>query len=117
MAVDMGRELPNPGTDPGADDLARADPATGPTLRRVQLIELEILREFGRRCETESLRWLVIGGTALGAARHEGFIPWDDDIDVAMPRADYERFDALCRRTTDDRFGWQSPSTDRAYPF
>lgn len=90
------------------------DPAT---LRRVQLIELDVLRELGRRCEEASLRWFVIGGTLLGAARHRGFIPWDDDIDVGMPRADYERFEALCRRSSDARFAWQSATTDPAYPF
>ena len=53
------------------------------------------------RCEAESLRWYVIGGTLLGAARHGGFIPWDDDVDVGMPRPDFERFEALCRRSRD----------------
>ena len=91
-----------------------ADPGT---LRRVQLIELEILRELARRCEEASLRWFVIGGTLLGAARHRGFIPWDDDIDVGMPRADYDRFEALCRRSTDARFAWQSYDTNPAFPF
>jgi lipopolysaccharide cholinephosphotransferase len=99
---------------PGTEADASADQQT---LRRVQLIEFEILRELARRCEEESLRWFVIGGTLLGAARHQGFIPWDDDIDVAMPRADYERFETLCRRSSDARFAWQSSSTDAAYPF
>jgi lipopolysaccharide cholinephosphotransferase len=88
-----------------------------PLLRRMQLIELEILQELARRCESASLRWFVIGGTLLGAARHGGFIPWDDDIDVGMPRPDYERFDVLCRRSPDTRFAWQSSGTDPAYPF
>jgi lipopolysaccharide cholinephosphotransferase len=86
-------------------------------LRRMQLIELEILQELARRCESVSLRWFVIGGTLLGAARHGGFIPWDDDIDVGMPRPDYERFDVLCRRSPDGRFAWLSSGTDPAYPF
>ncbi len=99
---------------PGTETDGLADPTT---LRRVQLIELEILRELARRCEEASLRWFVIGGTLLGAVRHRGFIPWDDDIDVGMPRADYERFEELCRRSSDPRFAWQSSSTDPAYPF
>ena len=88
-----------------------------PLGRRLQLTELDILQEFGRRCEAASLRWFVIGGTALGAVRHHGFIPWDDDIDVAMPRPDFERFEALCRASPDRRYRWQSPGTDASYPF
>jgi lipopolysaccharide cholinephosphotransferase len=99
---------------PGADTGATVDQQT---LRRVQLIELEILRELAQRCEGQSLRWFVIGGTLLGAARHQGFIPWDDDIDVGMPRVDYERFERLCRDNQDARFAWQSCTTDPAYPF
>lgn len=94
------------------------DPTGGLSrLRRVQLIELEILGELARRCEAESLRWFVIGGTLLGAARHRGFIPWDDDIDIGMPRPDYERFAAHARADADGRYAWQSSETDPAYPF
>lgn len=53
---------------------------------------LEIYQSFSRICEELHLRHYVIGGTLLGAVRHRGFIPWDDDFDVAMPRADYEAF-------------------------
>ena len=51
-----------------------------------------MLREFVRICDELNLRYYVLGGTMLGAVRHKGFIPWDDDIDVGMPRADYEAF-------------------------
>lgn len=104
-------------TDPDELDGAAATSPGPAALRRLQLVELEILEELARRCDAASLRWFVIGGTLLGAVRHRGFIPWDDDIDVALPRADYERFVALCRGSGDARFAWQSCETSAAYPF
>lgn len=61
-------------------------------IKKLKEIELEIFRHFIEICNENSLRYFVVGGTALGAVRHKGFIPWDDDIDVALPRGDYEKF-------------------------
>ena len=61
-------------------------------LKRIQEIELEMLKNFHTLCTTNNLRYYIVGGTLLGAIRHGGFIPWDDDIDIAMPRDDYEKF-------------------------
>ena len=58
----------------------------------IKRIELNILLEFDDYCQENNLRYYLSGGTLLGAIRHKGFIPWDDDIDVCMPRPDYERF-------------------------
>lgn len=61
-------------------------------LREVQLIELEMLKQFHKVCQKLNLEYFSLGGTLLGAVRHNGFIPWDDDIDLGMPRSDYEKF-------------------------
>lgn len=62
------------------------------TLRRVQLVQLDILNEFKRVCNQLGIDYFLESGTLLGAVRHKGFIPWDDDLDVAMMREEYEVF-------------------------
>lgn len=64
----------------------------GEQLKLLQQIELENLRMLMQICEENHLRYYLIGGSLLGAMRHGGFIPWDDDIDVGLPRPDYNRF-------------------------
>lgn len=60
--------------------------------RKMQLFELEMLEEFDRVCRKYDIKYVIFGGTMLGAIRHNGYIPWDDDADVAMLRQDYEKF-------------------------
>ena len=65
---------------------------------------LDILKYFIAVCEKNGFRYWLAGGSCLGAVRHQGFIPWDDDLDVYMPRADYERYWNLMGEKTDDHY-------------
>lgn len=81
------------------------------TLRRLQLAELEILRAVDEACSQLGIPYFLDGGTALGAVRHGGFIPWDDDADVGMLRPHYERFLAEAPAVLGPRFVVASPRT------
>ena len=75
-----------------------------------------LLRAFSEICEENGLRYFVVGGTLIGAVRHRGFIPWDDDIDVSMPLDDFRKFTELARELPGS-FALQSEETDPRYPF
>jgi lipopolysaccharide cholinephosphotransferase len=79
-------------------------------------VELEILDEVVRLCDQHGICYVLEGGTCLGAVRHQGFIPWDDDVDIAMPRADYERFIAVAPKELSPAFALQCYETYRLYP-
>lgn len=61
-------------------------------IEELKLLQREILDDIVQFCEEHGLRYFLAYGTLLGALRHKGYIPWDDDIDIHMPRPDYERF-------------------------
>ncbi len=81
-------------------------------LQRVHAVQLRLLKEFDRVCRENGLQYFAVHGTLLGAVRHEGFIPWDDDIDVAMPREDYDRFATLAPKALKKGFFFQTPEND-----
>lgn len=86
------------------------------TLRNLQLTELELLKEADRICRKNSIRYVIIAGTLLGAVRHGGFIPWDDDADIGMLREDYEKFRLACEHDLDhDRFYFQDHRNTPGY--
>lgn len=69
------------------------------SLREIQLAMLEVLKEIHQICEENHLTYYIAYGTLLGAVRHNGFIPWDDDTDIWMPREDFEKFKEIFRQS------------------
>ena len=85
-------------------------------LRELQVVQLECLVELDRICRKHNIKYSIDGGTLLGAVRHKGFIPWDDDIDTIMLREEYERFFKICETELDkERFFLQEIRTDKYY--
>lgn len=75
--------------------------SNGVTVRQLQMKLLEIFKYFKQICEENKLTYWCGGGTMLGAIRHKGFIPWDDDLDVFMPRSDYEKLYQIWNKIAD----------------
>lgn len=78
--------------------------------------EIEIFDEFVRICDANNLKYYLYGGTLLGAVRHGGFIPWDDDMDIIMPRDDYEKFGEYCKTELSEKYFYQTCFTDPDFP-
>jgi lipopolysaccharide cholinephosphotransferase len=74
---------------------------------RLQETQIEIMDEIHQICVENDIVYYIIGGTALGAVRHKGFIPWDLDMDIAMPRKDYEKFKRICKEKMNPRFKYR----------
>lgn len=86
-------------------------------IRVLQEIDLAIAKVFVDICDRHHLTYYMLGGTMLGAVRHKGFIPWDDDIDLGMPRRDYERFLKIAPRELPSHMRIENFRTDPDYMF
>jgi len=86
-------------------------------LRKAQLIMLEMLIEFDAICKKHQLQYWLDSGTLLGAVRHQGFIPWDDDIDLSMPVEDYNKFLKIAKSELSSEIFFQTSQTDKDFKF
>lgn len=84
-------------------------------LRRVQYIQLDILKVVSKICTDHNIKYYLIGGTLLGAVRHKGFIPWDDDLDIAMMRSDYNKFIEVCKKELPHDLFLQNSETEKNF--
>lgn len=83
--------------------------------KKLWAIQIDLAMQIDKLCENHHLRYYMIGGTLLGAVRHKGYIPWDDDLDIAMFRADYDKFVNLAQKELKAPYFLQSPLTDRGF--
>ncbi len=86
--------------------------------KKIWAVELQMLEKFDQVCKKYQLSYYAYYGTLLGAVRHQGFIPWDDDIDLVMFRDDYEKFQAIAPEEFKEPYFFQNSYTDRLlWPF
>lgn len=89
--------------------------AEGTTLRLAQIRMLEMLKYVDSICSTHNIAYWLDGGTLLGAIRHEGFIPWDDDVDICMPHDDAEKFKQIMLKEHNNKYILQCKETDKGF--
>lgn len=93
----------------------RCDFKVGKNRKKIWAVGLDLLLKFDGICKKYNLKYFLIGGTLLGAVRHKGFVPWDDDIDVAMMREDYEKLKKIPESEFSKPYFLQTPYTDEGY--
>ena len=84
-------------------------------VKRIWAVELDLLSQIQRVCAKHNIQYVALWGTALGAVRHHGFIPWDDDIDVGMDRENYNKFCKIALSEFEYPYFFQNPYTDKKY--
>lgn len=90
----------------------RCDYVISKKMKEIWAVELDLLNEFQKVCKKYNLSYYADGGTLLGAIRHKGFIPWDDDIDVIMKRDDYEKICEIAQNEFKEPYFWQTEYSD-----
>lgn len=111
MSLPINLELP----DGFLDEEVRCGYTVTSEMKKVWAVELDLLVQIKKICEKYNLTYYVDGGTLLGAVRHKGFVPWDDDIDVVMFRKDYDRFISVAQVELKHPYFLQTPYTDECY--
>ena len=84
-------------------------------MNKAQKKQFELLKELDRICKKNNIKYFLCGGTLLGAVRHKGFIPWDDDVDIEMLREDFEKFKKVCKKDLNKKYFYQDIETDKYY--
>lgn len=86
-------------------------------VKKIQEIELRNLHELIRVCDLIGVKFFLYGGSLIGAVRHKGFVPWDDDLDIAMSRGDYMKFVRQAPALLSEEYYLQTPYTDKRSPY
>lgn len=86
-------------------------------LRTLQMLQLKLAKEVKRICEKNHIAYFLEAGSCLGAVRHNGFIPWDDDLDMGMLRKDYERFIKACKSDLGAEYFLQTNDSDEHFGY
>ena len=84
-------------------------------MKEVWAVELDLLVEFDRICKKHGIKYVASGGTMLGAVRHHGYIPWDDDIDLMMTREEYEKLCSIASSEFKHPYFFQTEDTDPGF--
>ena len=87
------------------------------TLKKLQNLELMVLKDFIKICDENDIKYYIYGGSLLGAIRHKGFIPWDDDVDVIMFNEDYEKFKKIFLANHDEKYEFLNYEASEDYFF